>query len=47
MKDEMKCKVGKEPEGDSKKRREVGNESPLDSMFMDRNGQEVWIECGY
>jgi hypothetical protein len=47
VKNEMKCKVGKEPEGGSKKRKEVGNESPLDSMFVDRNGQEVWIECVY
>ncbi len=30
----MKRKVGKEPEGGSKKRKEVGNESPLSSMFQ-------------
>jgi hypothetical protein len=29
VKTEMKRKVGKEPEGGSKKRKEVGNESPL------------------
>ncbi len=30
----MKRKVGKEPEGGSKKRKEVGNESPLVCMFL-------------
>ena len=30
----MKHKVGKEPEGGSKKPKEVGNESPLASMFQ-------------
>jgi hypothetical protein len=30
----MKRKVGKEPEGGSKKRKEVGNESPLACMFQ-------------
>ena len=34
VKTEMKRKVGKEPEGGSKKRKEVGNESPLSSMFQ-------------
>ena len=34
VKTEMKRKVGKEPEGRSKKRKEVGNESPLASMFQ-------------
>jgi hypothetical protein len=33
-KTEMKRKVGKEPEGGSKKRRTVGNESPLASTFQ-------------
>ena len=32
LKTEMKQKVGKEPEGGSKKRKEVGNESPLASI---------------
>ena len=32
LKTEMKRKVGKEPEGGSKKRKEVGNESPLASI---------------
>ncbi len=36
MKTEMKRKVAKEPEGGSKKRKGVGNESPLDSMFQKR-----------
>ncbi len=30
----MKRKVGKEPEGGSKKRKELGNASPLVSMFQ-------------
>ena len=30
---EMKCTVGKEPEGGSKKRKEVGNVNSLVSMF--------------
>ncbi len=30
----MKRRVGKEPEGGSKKREEVGNESPLACMFQ-------------
>ena len=34
VKTEMKRKVGKESEGGSKKRKEVGNESPLSSMFQ-------------
>ena len=34
VKTEMKRKVGKEPEGGSKKLKEVGNESPLSSMFQ-------------
>ena len=33
VKTEMKRKVGKDPGGGSKKRKEVGNESPLASMF--------------
>jgi len=36
-KTEMKRKVGKEPEGGSKKPKEVGNESPLASMFLKSN----------
>ena len=36
VKTEMKRKVGKESEGGSKKRNEVGNESPLTSMFQKR-----------
>ena len=32
----MKRKVGKQPEGGSKKRNELGNESPLDSMFQNQ-----------
>ncbi len=34
VKTEMKRKVGKESEGGSKKPKEVGNESPLASMFQ-------------
>jgi hypothetical protein len=34
VKTEMKRKVGKEPQGGSKKRKEVANESPLASMFQ-------------
>ena len=34
VKTEMKHKAGKGPEGWSKKRTEVGNESPLTSMFQ-------------
>ena len=34
VKTEMKRKVGKEPEGGSKKPKEVENESPLASMFQ-------------
>ena len=34
VKTEMKRKLGREPEGGSKKRKEVGNESPLLSMFQ-------------
>ena len=30
---EMKHKVGQEPKGGSKKRKEVGNESPLVSVY--------------
>ena len=33
---EMTRKVGKEPEGGSKKPKELGNESPLASMFQKR-----------
>ena len=32
----MKRKVGKEPEGGSKKPKQVGNESPLASMFQNQ-----------
>ena len=32
VKTEMKRKVGKDPAGGSKKRKEVGNESPLASV---------------
>ena len=31
---EMKLKVGKDPGGGSKNRKEVGNESPWTSMFQ-------------
>ena len=34
----MKHKIGKEPEGVSKKRKEVGNDNPLASMFAKRKG---------
>ena len=34
MKTEMKHKVGKDPVGGSKERKEVENESPLSSMFQ-------------
>jgi len=34
VKTEMKRKVGKGPEGGNKKPKEVGNESPLVSMFQ-------------
>jgi hypothetical protein len=34
VKTEMKRKVGKDPEGGSKKRKELGNESPLASMLQ-------------
>jgi hypothetical protein len=34
VKTAMKRKVGKEPAGGSKKRKEVGNELPLASMFQ-------------
>ena len=34
----MKHKLGKEPEGVSKKRKEVGNDNPLASMFAKRKG---------
>ncbi len=33
MKTEMKRKVGKDPGGGSKKRKEVGNDNSLASMF--------------
>jgi hypothetical protein len=33
-KTEMRHKVGKDPEGGSKERKEVGNESPLSCMFQ-------------
>ena len=36
VKTEMKRKVGKEPEGGSKKPKEVENESPLASMFQNQ-----------
>jgi len=35
----MKRKAGKEPEGGSKKRKEVGNEPPLASMFQKQHCQ--------
>ena len=34
VKTEMKSKVGNDPEGGSKKRKEVANESPLPLMFQ-------------
>jgi len=34
VKTEMKSKVGNDPEGGSKKRKEVANESPLALMFQ-------------
>ena len=36
VKTQMKCKVGKDPEGGNKKRKEVGNESSLTSKFQNQ-----------
>jgi hypothetical protein len=38
---EIKRKVGKAPEGGSKKRKEVGNESPLASMIQKQQTANV------